>query len=303
MRYCDLHCDTLTTTTKRQITAESLRNGECLLQCFAVFLRNTENAFAQTCSYCRRFYFECKKYGCPVRNADFGGDGVHALLTVEGGEAIEGDLQNLEQLYALGVRMMTLTWNRANKIGFPNFPVANGKHMKDAGFRERKRGLTPFGAEVVERMRELRMLVDVSHGSDKLFWDVKDILRGVPFVASHSNADEAYPHARNLQPDQIRAVAESGGVVGLNFCVGFLSDDRSAEGQRNALLSHAKAIYCAGGEDVLAIGSDFDGIEPNAYLRTPSDMPKLFDAFEKQFGARIAEKIAYRNVLRVLRQL
>lgn len=307
MRYCDLHCDTLTTTQKIQITVERLREGDCLLQCFAVFLREKEGRFARAQALIQTFNAMCEEWDLhSVRRACDVADGrINAVLTVEGGGAIEGDLRTLDSLYASGVRMMTLTWNEQNELGFPNFPDYEGLFTGRTSFwaRETERGLTPFGFETVARMKELKMIVDVSHGSDKLFWDVKSALGKTPFVASHSNAECVYAHARNLLGEQIRAIAESGGVIGLNFCADFLSDDKSAEGQKQALLAHARAIVQLGGEDVLAIGSDFDGIPQNAYLRTPADMPDLFARLEREFGVRIAEKIASKNALRVFREV
>ena len=123
-----------------------------------------------------------------------------------------------------------------------------------------------------------------------------------PFLATHSNAASVCGWARNLTDEQIAAVAGCGGVVGLNFCADFLSPDGSAAGQRAALLEHAKAIVAAGGEDVLAIGSDFDGIPPNPYLPDPSFMPRFLEELAGAIGARAAEKAARDNVLRVFRE-
>ena len=150
-------------------------------------------------------------------------------------------------------------------------------------------------------MAQLGIIPDVSHGSDALFWEIAQKKR--PFVASHSNAASVQNWARNLTDEQIAAVADCGGVVGLNFCVDFLSDDGSAAGQRTAILAHVRAILNAGGEDVLAVGSDFDGIPENAYLPDPSCMPSFFETLADEFGVRIAEKAARDNFLRVLRDV
>ena len=230
------------------------------------------------------------------------GEKICTLLTVEGGEALGGKLENLGRLYARGVRMLTLTWNLPNALGFPNFMNYGGVHGKHGALlsRETERGLTPFGRECVLRMAELGMIVDVSHGSDKLLLETAELLKGTPFVASHSCAASVHAHPRNLTDGGIRAIAESGGVIGLCFCVSFLSDDGSEEGQRAALLAHAEHILRTGGEDVLAIGSDFDGMPQSPYMRTAADMPRLLGEFSRAFGSRIAEKIAYENALRVL---
>ncbi len=164
-------------------------------------------------------------------------------------------------------------------------------------------GLTPFGRDVVEKMGELGMIVDVSHGSDALFFDVADWSKrsGIPFVASHSNARACHFHTRNLDDGQIRTLADCGGVMGLNFYDEFLSDDKTAAGQKRALIAHITHILKVGGEDALAFGSDFDGIPQNAYMKTAADMPRLIEAMCDVIPPRVVEKIAFRNAERVIR--
>lgn len=276
------------------------------MQCFAAFMRG-EDRYADTLALCDKFDALCKKERLnPVRRfADIKENNINALLTVEGGGAIEGDPRKLEALYARGVRMMTLVWNEPNKLGYPAFPDYRGLTAGNLAERETAQGLTETGREIVERMAELKMLADVSHGSDKLFEDVAEICarKGVPFVASHSGANAVHSCARNLTDFQIRALADCGGVVGLVFCADFLSHDNSREGQRAALLAHAKHILSVGGEDVLSIGSDFDGMPPNPYIKGPADMPRLLEDLERAFGARAAEKIASKNFLRVFKEI
>ncbi len=279
------------------------------MQCFAAFVNVREERYQSALALTEKFQTMCEKEGYSVvRGAhEINDEKINALLTVEEGGAIEGNLEKLEILYDRGVRMMTLTWNYPNEIGYPNFPDYEGLIAGRVPFkkRETERGLTPFGFACVERMGELGMIADVSHGSDRLFFDVAAVSKRIrkPFAASHSGANGAFCCARNLTDEQIRTLADCGGVVGLDFCADFLSDDESAEGQRAALLAHMRAILNAGGEDVAAIGSDFDGIPQNAYMRSPADMPRLLETFEKEFGARVAEKIAYRNFLRVMKDV
>ncbi len=289
MNYIDLHCDALTTEGVAVVCGESLKRGGCALQCFAAFVDGTKGeGYARATALCDQFDGMCDREGLTaVRGASDLAAGGRAMLTVEGGEAVEGSLEKLHALFARGVRMMGLTWNRDNALG-----AANGSPG----------GLTAFGRACVERMCGMKMLADVSHGSDGLVFDVAKICRekGAPFVASHAGAREVFPHPRNLTDGGIRAVAESGGVVGLYFVGKFLAETQSAEGQRAAIFAHARHIMKAGGEDVLALGSDFDGAAPNAYVASPADMPKLLFDLEKAFGARVAEKIAYKNALRTL---
>ena len=139
---------------------------------------------------------------------------VSAFLTVENGCVVDGKMERLEQLYQMGVRLITLTWNDDNCFGHP--------HAKDAG--RMQLGLTPFGKEAVTYMTERGILVDVSHLSDGGFYDVAELVKG-PFVASHSNCRELAPATRNLTDDMIRILAEHGGVCGLNFYPPFLNTD------------------------------------------------------------------------------
>lgn len=276
-----------------------------MLQCFAAFVSSRNERFRQACSLADSFYAFCERENItPVTDARGLTSGVNALLTVEEGGAVEGSLEKLGFLYRRGVRMMSLTWNYENEIGFPAFPDYEGLLAGKRSFfeRERERGLKPFGFECVEKMNELGMIVDVSHGSDKLVRDVAACSER-PFVASHSGANAAYDCPRNLTDGGIRLIAESGGVVGLDFCADFLSSDLSAEGQREALLRHARAIVNAGGEDCLAIGSDFDGIPENAYLKNPSFIPGFISVLADEFGQRSAEKFASKNFLRVFSEI
>ncbi len=290
MKYIDLHTDALTGEGVLSVTPETLRRGDCALECFACF--TPHGTLCDTLRLCDRFDEMCSSCGYKrVERADgLSADGIHAMLTVEGGEAVEGELENLTLLYKRGVRLLTLVWNFDNNLG--------GTHGGG-------QGLTPFGRAVVEKMGELKMLVDVSHGSDALFYDVAKWSRerGLPFVASHSNARAVCAHSRNLTDEEIGTLADCGGVMGLNFYDEFLSSDKSAEGQKIALIAQISHILKVGGEDVLALGSDFDGIPQNAYLKTAADMPRFFEDLCAVFPPRLVEKLAYANAARVIREI
>ncbi len=293
MKYIDLHCDALTKGGGVfQVTGEALRRADCALQCFAAFVEERKGAFARVIKILDGFPAYCAREGIERKNA---------LLTVENGAALEGNLQNLYALYARGVRMLTLTWNYENELGTPCFANFKGGTRGHGCRRMGDGGLTAFGREVVEVIEALGMLVDVSHGSDALLADVADMAKR-PFVASHSDADAVHSHPRNLTDEEIRRIADAGGVIGLNFCMEHLTDDRTPAGVRTALLAHAAHMLRVGGEDCLALGSDFDGIPPNCYVKSADDMPKLLEDFAETFGERIAEKIAYVNAARVLRE-
>ncbi|MBQ0005565.1 MAG: dipeptidase [Clostridiales bacterium] len=212
---------------------------------------------------------------------------VSGFLTVEEGGVLEGDIERLEELYSEGVRLITLTWNYDNCIGAPNGSFD---------------GLKRFGFEAVERMNDLGIIVDVSHLSDKGFWDVASIARR-PWMASHSNARSLCDHRRNLTDEMIRAIAENGGVVGLNFYSQFVS--RGAEMTRlSDLVAHAKHIINVGGSEVLALGSDFDGIDCELELGGCQDMWRLCEALSGAgLSAASVEAVCWRNAEKYIREV
>jgi membrane dipeptidase len=142
-----------------------------------------------------------------------------AQFGVEGGHMIEGDLQKLETFYNRGVRYMTLTWN--NSPGWAS-SHADEKNQNYTG----QKGLTDFGKQVVQRMNQLGMIVDVSHVGEATFWDVIKTTTK-PIIASHSNAYCICPVSRNLKDEQILAIGKNGGVIHLNFFSGFVDMDFS----------------------------------------------------------------------------
>lgn len=230
-----------------------------------------------------------------------------ALLTVEEGGVCKGETAKLEQLYKQGVRMMTLTWNFENEIGYPHCYKSETEGA----------GLKPRGFELVERMQELGMIVDVSHLSDEGFWDVHKVMEK-PFVASHSNAREICRSSRNMTDEMIKALAEQGGVMGLNYCIPFVSEQfwrekdrgnlqapiRGTDDYLQMLVSHAKHIENLGGIECLGLGSDFDGIKTHESLAHAGEMEKFVDAMKKAgFTESRLDKILYENVLRVYKEV
>ena len=226
MKYVDMHCDTI--TVLYQNNGDLLRNelhndlnkmkkGECLLQNFAVFTDIAEKDSSFTEASIRYYYEQLEKYPeliRPVYRYDDieknEKDGcISALLTLEEGSVIDNDLHKLDHFYDEGVRMITLTWNYPNGIGFPNFSMQDGDYEDLLYHINEKDGLTPFGIEYVRRMEELGIIVDVSHLSDRGFYDVLKYTTK-PFVASHSCARALCGVARNLTKETLEAVADCG---------------------------------------------------------------------------------------------
>jgi membrane dipeptidase len=152
------------------------------------------------------------------------------MFGVEGGHMIENDLNKLDALYKRGMRYMTITWNNSTSWATS---AADETTTGGAVNSEGKKGLTAFGKQVVQRMNQLGVMVDISHVGEQTFWDITTI-SSKPIIASHSCVWNLCRHRRNLKDEQIKAIAKSGGVIFLNFYAGFI--DSSYEGRRNTLL-------------------------------------------------------------------
>ncbi len=335
----DMHCDTVSEIRHRRtekkedcslrenelhIDAKRLKESGYLLQCFALYVNlqgcggidghgvpKPEKAWADLQDLYRLYQQEMARNTDllqPVSNAaqlaECRREGkVAAVLTVEEGGVCGGSLERLEQLYAMGVRMMTLTWNYPNELGYPNLNALNRLGYRELFQADGVHGLTETGKAFVARMEELGMLVDVSHLSDRGFWDVLQVSTR-PFVASHSNARAVCPCVRNLTDEMIRSLAECGGVMGLNFCTDFLHTAPEGvpnPGHLDHAVAHARHIFQIGGEDCLGLGSDFDGIDTNEALPGAQSMERLWTALKRDgFTERQLDKIFHANVLRVL---
>lgn len=224
---------------------------------------------------------------------------ISAAATVEEGGILNGEIERVEELYEKGVRLITLTWNYENCLAYPN--SRNAQVMQGR--------LKPFGMEVMHRMNELGMIVDVSHLSDGGFWDCIKYSKA-PVVASHSNCRALCAHPRNLTDEMLKALAAKGGVAGLNFYPAFLRKEdeqhRMAVSPRD-IARHAKHMIEVAGEDIVAIGTDFDGFETEDspdYLSCVGEMEKVWDAFQKEgITPRQIEKIQSENALRVMKEV
>lgn len=324
--YIDLHCDTLAEALmKKSSTAEvlsgtmadvrRLREAGAAAQFFAMFLPQNrtvgwfegeeqpapeELLHGMYQIYCRTME-ACSDMIAPARNdrelaANRRQGKISAFLTIENGFLVRGSMEKIREFYDMGVRLVTLTWNDPNCFGFC--------HSNDS--EEMARGLTDFGKEAVSYMQELGMLVDVSHLSDGGFWDVAGIAgrTGKPFVASHSNCRALAPATRNLTDEMIRALAERGGVAGLNFEPTFLNADQSDRFSRvDRMCDHVMHLIDKGGIECAAIGTDFDGISGMFEIKDCTGMPLLFAALRRRGLSEDAVwKIAYGNAARVIRE-
>jgi membrane dipeptidase len=214
---------------------------------------------------------------------------IAVLIGIEGGHAIEDDLRLLRTFFDLGVRYMTLTHNQSNNWAGSSLDKQNP-------------GLTPFGKSVVAEMNRLGMMVDVSHVSDKSFWDVL-AASNAPIIASHSSCRALTPAPRNMTDEMIRAVSRKGGVVHVNFRCAFVTRKKDQRATIDDVVAHIARMREVGGIDAVGLGSDFDGIEcVPAGLEDVSKWPALTrKLLEAGFSPEDIRKIYGANTLRVMR--
>lgn len=301
MRYFDLHCDTASECYRKglglssnglQVSLEQTEQYERWAQVFAVWTSDDlrgEAAFrhfqAVAANLKQKLSDEREKApvfcvdGLQLKQAESAGKNM-AILSIEGGAALSGKLAHLHEAREAGVRLMTLTWNGPNELG-------------DGCMTPNAEGLARFGKEVVREMGEIGMVVDVSHLSEKGFWDVAGLVKG-PFVATHSDSKAVEDHPRNLTDDQFREIVLRGGLVGLNLYAPFAG----GTGSIKDILRHAEHFLKFGGEKALAVGADFDGCKLSAEIRGAGDMGLLYEALRERYGEQIADDIFFYNAYR-----
>ncbi len=314
MFICDCHCDTLTELynknaslyeneqhfdIKRQI---ALGGG---LQFCAIYVPTEvfryQGGLRYTLCLLDKYNQEIKKLHengidvLQVRTAEDAGNVLKhkaaTLLAIEEGGAIDGSIEALRCLYELGVRAMTLTWSNRNDI-------ADGINEEATGS-----GLTLFGKQVVAEMNRLGMLVDVSHISTAGFWSVIETSTK-PIIATHSNAKSLCSHPRNLNDEQIKALAQNGGLAGITFAGQFLEED-----WRNACIESVYKhidymLNLIGNDDHIGFGSDFDGISHPPYnIQGVQDYKPLIEYLSKYYSDETINKITHQNVINLLQKV
>ena len=220
-----------------------------------------------------------------------------AIFHMEGADAIGKDLCELDLFHAAGLRSLGPVWSRPTIF-------AHGVPFRFPSSPDTGPGLTEAGKHLVKRCNELRILIDLSHLNEKGFWDVAR-LSNAPLVATHSNVHAICPASRNLSEKQLDAIAESGGVVGLNFAVAFLRPDGAhrSDTSLDVLVRHLAHLVERLGEEGVAIGSDFDGAMIPRAIGDVAGLPTLVDAMrEAGFGKPLIDKICHRNWENVLKR-
>lgn len=301
MRLFDLHCDTITELEKKNESLEkndghiSLDRAEYLteyVQDFAIFIPD-EYRGKDAADYFDRVYTYYRKQLSENGISEYyerKNTKVRSVLSVEGGAGMGGTIEGLHHLADCGVKLITITWNGRNEL-------ASGC------FDDEDIGLTDFGKTAIKEMEKLRIAADVSHLSKKGFYDLSDLAEK-PFMASHScvdMVDNFKAKHRNLTEDQIRIIAEHKGVIGINLWEKLLGND---DNSFDAVLRHMSRMIEIGGEDVVAMGTDFDGCDINPDLAGIEKLHGLYNYLNIHgFDEKLLDKIFFLNADRFFSNL
>lgn len=312
--FIDLHCDTLLQAYEKKLDniydipdtmldIKRMKENNGLAEFFAIFmppkneLENTTdeeffeylyNVFLNTEKEYPDDFSMALNYNDLINNIK--NNKISGFLTFEDGRMIDS-FEKLDYFYKKGIRLITLTWNGENSFGYPN---STDKDIMNKGLKD-------FGKNAIERMNELGIIIDVSHLSDGGFWDIAKISKK-PFIASHSNCRELSPHQRNLTDDMIKTISESGGVAGINFCPIFLNPKCEDSSNVAMKVNHIKHMINKGGIEVVALGSDFDGITPTNEINKVEKLDLLFTALNRAgLSDDDIDKIAKDNAIRVIK--
>lgn len=280
-----------------------LRDGGVTCQVMAVFTvdehKNEACAFTHRMldlieeAFSRNNGFRLATKAADIERAKAEGH-VSGLLAIEGGEALGEEnvgIQELRAFHARGVRLVGLTWNRANALG-------RGVRAEGSG------GLTAFGRRVVAEMENLGMIVDASHLSDEALDELLEIVQR-PVVASHSNSRELCPDLRNLDDARVERIAATGGLVAATLAGCFI-EGKPEQVTLARFVDHVERLHHVAGADHVAVGSDFDGFTADMGLTLSScaEMPAITTALaERGFAASDIAKIMGGNWLRVIRDV
>lgn len=306
MKKFDAHCDVLWKMWEKssegllfhddgtglQVNFRNMEAADVRIQCFAVFIpsrvpvyQRFHVALEMIDLFYQRIISDSQKIKViktidDLKKAELKNSPRGALLTLEGAECLQGNLVHLRILNQLGVRSLGLTWNWRNE-------AADGVEEPSQG------GLSAFGKELVSEAERLGIIIDVSHLSERGFWDLLNI-NNQPVIASHSNCMSVYAHRRNLNDEQIKAIIRTGGVIGLTFYPPFLTANRPAK--IDHLLRHIERVCELGGEKNIGFGSDFDGIDQTMEgLKEARDYTHLEEVLIKYYSEELVEKFLFDN--------
>ncbi len=271
-----------------------MREGNVSAALFAVYPASSNFSISSGVDYWFKLVENPENSLMQIRNLDDfekarQSDKIGAILHFEGAGGLDSEFVMLRNFHRLGLRSMGLSWSNMNQF-------ATG-----IGTIE-ERGLTSEGKALVSEMQSLGILVDVSHLNEKSFWDVVEIT-GKPIIASHSNAYSICNHVRNLKDEQIQAIRDTNGTIGINLCTMFLDPQKREEDHITFELikKHFDHIVEKAGINHISLGSDYDGATVPSILKDISYYPKLLEFLRNTYSRKDIDKIAYQNFLRVFK--
>lgn len=301
---CDTHCDTLTEIFDKKlplyenslhIDLKRLKKYKGFCQVFACFISPDHKTYAKQYALDAFSYFKnelTNNKSCIEQFTNLSEyekiiseNKIAALLSIEGGECIE-QLSDIELFYNLGVRIIALTWNYDNKLA----SGVLGCSMD---------GLTKFGKKVLKKMGDFKILADVSHLSEKSFWDVAEYSL-LPIIATHSDSYKICPNPRNLTDEQFLEIKKQNGYVGINLYPEFLTNKPPAK--ISDILKTIEHFLTLGGENIIGLGCDFDGVDslPQNIFGV-SDLDKIFNEMSKAgYNQDLIDKIAHKNFEKII---
>lgn len=307
----DTHCDTMSVmldegtelTDKRySVNLIDALNKLPYIQCFSAFVDpkyvNNNRAFERAINILDKFEIETEKNVEKIHKITTSkdieevieNDLFGAILTIENGSAIAGNLDNIEKLYKRGVRIMSVTWNQDNDLAC-------------GAMTNNDKGLTNLGKQYIKELEKNNILVDVSHASKQTFYDIAKIATR-PVIATHSNTKKLCNHPRNLTDDQIKTIANMGGIIGICFCGKFLTEKEQSN--IDDIINHIEHVAQLVGTDCIGLGSDFDGFNPQELPQGLTGIKDINNIFEKMknrgFSEEDINKIAGGNFVRLLRE-
>ncbi|MCT4509258.1 MAG: dipeptidase [Tepidibacter sp.] len=300
----DSHCDTITRIEDNNlsfydndithITLNKLLKSNVKIQFMAVYIDYTipfPDSYFKAIGYINKLYeyekntnnlkiIKNKSDLDYVMNND---NIIGIIISIEGAHIIDDHIEITKSLNLLGVKSLTLTWNYKNKVACGTMESIDS-------------GLTDFGKSVINNMNNMNMIIDVSHSSYKTFYDVLKLTKQ-PIIASHSLSNYINEHKRNLTDDQIRAISNINGVIGINFYEEFVGKNKNIP----SLVDHIERIVNIGGYKCIGFGSDFDGCKVINPLKDCTYLYLIIDELLKRnYKNDFIEKICYKNYLDLL---
>ena len=301
MKVFDLHCDTLYKAVTQchgfycsDFEVQTDVDFEKYIQCFAVWIPDDmkadqgrelfENAKSTLQKECKINKIQCINSYNEIYKLSK--DKKLAVFTLENCKIIDNDISYIKYLADSNIKIATLTWNDENCIG-------------DGAMVEYPKGISEFGRKAVRELENQGIIIDISHASDKLFYDVCEIATK-PLIATHSNSRTVTAHRRNLTDEQAKMIFERGGIVGLNFHNAFLNNEPE-KACIDDIIKHTEHFLALGGENKVCLGSDFDGGILPYDIQNNRNLYDIYNHFlQKNYSKAIIDKIFYENAVNFL---